>query len=183
MFCRHVFGNISGRFRGILPFMGNFAGPRSRETSEALTYRNTVFIVVVSFLHCLSASCGARPTSLVETYAGEEINELREELCLDRLVSCWSRIKHQRPGIQVCSFPFFRASTNMKITVCWEALYSTEYLTIGWLENLHLDWVFFCIRKYEKVLLNAWGSMSIPGMWTMGTWQHSNVLTDCYVFY
>ena len=41
------------------------------------TYRNTVFIVVVSFLHCLSASCAARPTSLAETYVREEIEELR----------------------------------------------------------------------------------------------------------
>ena len=46
------------------------------------TYRNTVFIVVVSFLHCLSASCGARPTSLAETYVREEIDELRQELGL-----------------------------------------------------------------------------------------------------
>ena len=28
MFCWHVFGNISGRFRGILRFFGNFAGFR-----------------------------------------------------------------------------------------------------------------------------------------------------------
>ena len=36
MFCRHVFGNISGGFRGISRFLGNFAGPRPREISEAL---------------------------------------------------------------------------------------------------------------------------------------------------
>lgn len=46
------------------------------------TYYNTVFIVVVSFLHCLSASCAARPTSLAETYVREEIEELRQELGL-----------------------------------------------------------------------------------------------------
>ena len=46
------------------------------------TYRNTVFIVVVSFLHYLSASCAARPTSLAETYVREEIGELRQELGL-----------------------------------------------------------------------------------------------------
>ena len=46
------------------------------------TYRNTVFIVVVSFLHCLSASCGARPTSLAETYVREEIDEVHQELGL-----------------------------------------------------------------------------------------------------
>ena len=45
-------------------------------------YRNTVFIVVVSFLHYLSASCAARPTSLAETYVREEIEELRQELGL-----------------------------------------------------------------------------------------------------
>ena len=45
-------------------------------------YRNTVFITVVSFLHFLLASCGARPTSLAETYVGEEIDEPREELGL-----------------------------------------------------------------------------------------------------
>ena len=28
MFCRHVFGNISGGFRGISRFLGNFAGFR-----------------------------------------------------------------------------------------------------------------------------------------------------------
>ena len=37
MFCRHVFGNISGGFRGISCFLGKFAGPRPRELSEALT--------------------------------------------------------------------------------------------------------------------------------------------------
>ena len=42
MFCRHVFGNISGRFRGISRFFGNFAGPRPREISEALNYKRTV---------------------------------------------------------------------------------------------------------------------------------------------
>ena len=36
MFCRHVFGNISGGFRSISRFFGNFAGPRPREISEAL---------------------------------------------------------------------------------------------------------------------------------------------------
>ena len=46
------------------------------------TYRNTVFIVVVSFLHCLSASCSARPRSLAETYVREEIDEVRQELGL-----------------------------------------------------------------------------------------------------
>ena len=46
------------------------------------TYRNTVFVVVLSFLHCLSASCGARPTSLAETYVREEIEEVRQELGL-----------------------------------------------------------------------------------------------------
>ena len=42
MFCRHVFGNISGGFRGISRFLGNFAGPRPREISEALPM--TIFI-------------------------------------------------------------------------------------------------------------------------------------------
>ena len=47
MFCRQVFGNISGGFRGISRFWGefrgilwkylNFTGPRPREISEALT--------------------------------------------------------------------------------------------------------------------------------------------------
>ena len=45
MFCRHVSGNISGGFRSISHFFGNFAdftekpdfaGPRPREISEAL---------------------------------------------------------------------------------------------------------------------------------------------------
>ena len=36
MFCRHVFGNISGGFRGISRKYLNFAGPRPREISEAL---------------------------------------------------------------------------------------------------------------------------------------------------
>ena len=38
MFCRHIFGNISGGFRGISRFFGNFAGPRPREISEALIF-------------------------------------------------------------------------------------------------------------------------------------------------
>ena len=36
MFYRHVFGNISGGFRGISRFLGDFAGPRPSEISEAL---------------------------------------------------------------------------------------------------------------------------------------------------
>ena len=44
--------------------------------------RDTFFIFVVSFLHCLLASCGARPASLVETYVREGIEEIREELGL-----------------------------------------------------------------------------------------------------
>ena len=36
MFCRHVFGNISGGFRGISRKYLNFAGPRPCEISEAL---------------------------------------------------------------------------------------------------------------------------------------------------
>ncbi|CAH3180440.1 unnamed protein product [Porites lobata] len=36
----------------------------------------------LSFLHCLSASCGARPTSLAETYVREEIDEVHQELGL-----------------------------------------------------------------------------------------------------
>ena len=36
MFCRHVFGNFSGGFRGILRKYLNFAGPQPREISEAL---------------------------------------------------------------------------------------------------------------------------------------------------
>ena len=44
--------------------------------------RDTFFIFVVSFLHYLSASCGARPASLVETYVREGIEEIREELGL-----------------------------------------------------------------------------------------------------
>ena len=36
MFCRHVFEDISGGIRGISRFLGNFAGPRLREISEAL---------------------------------------------------------------------------------------------------------------------------------------------------
>ena len=35
MFCRHVFGNISGGFSGILRFLGNFA--EIPELSEALS--------------------------------------------------------------------------------------------------------------------------------------------------
>ena len=48
MFCRHVFGNISGGFRGISRFFGNFAGPRPREISEAL------FSDTVICCHCIS---------------------------------------------------------------------------------------------------------------------------------
>ena len=53
MFCRHVFGNISGGFRGISRFLGKFAGisrknlkfagPRPRELSEALTIGGSPF--------------------------------------------------------------------------------------------------------------------------------------------
>ena len=51
MFCRHVFGNISGGFRGISRFFWkfrgisrkylNFAGPRPRKISEALFLRTS----------------------------------------------------------------------------------------------------------------------------------------------
>ena len=43
MFCQHVIGNISGGFRGISRFGGNFAGPRLRELSEALFNKLTFF--------------------------------------------------------------------------------------------------------------------------------------------
>ena len=138
------------------------------------TYRNTVFIVVVSFLHCLSSSCAAWPTSLAETYVREEIEELRQELGLG------SYPAGAGLTIKEVEFP---ASTTMKITVYWEVLYSTEYLTIGWLESLHLDWVFFLHKKIWEGSFECLGSTSIPGMWTMRTWQHSNVLTDCYIVY
>ena len=72
------------------------------------TYRNTVFIVVVSFLHCLSASCAARPTNLAETYVREEIEELRQELGLG------SYPAGAGLTIKEVEFP---ASTTMKITV------------------------------------------------------------------
>ena len=42
MFCRHVFGNISGGFRGISRKYPNFAGPRPREISEALQLGETL---------------------------------------------------------------------------------------------------------------------------------------------
>ena len=45
MFCRHVFRNISGAFRGISRFFGNFAGPRPREISEALPIQETVIVI------------------------------------------------------------------------------------------------------------------------------------------
>ena len=44
MFCWHVFGNISGGFCGIWRFLGNFAGPRLCEISEAL------FLLLLYFL-------------------------------------------------------------------------------------------------------------------------------------
>ena len=40
MFCRHVFGNISGGFRGISQKYLNLAGPRLRKISEALANSN-----------------------------------------------------------------------------------------------------------------------------------------------
>ena len=49
MFCRHVFGNISGGFRVFRVFWGisrkhlNFAGPRPREISEALDCKKHIF--------------------------------------------------------------------------------------------------------------------------------------------
>ena len=53
MFCRHVFGNISGRFRGISRKYLNFAGPRPREISEALIfggayYRNFILSLLLT---------------------------------------------------------------------------------------------------------------------------------------
>ena len=50
MFCRHVFGNISGTFRGI---SRDFAGPRPREISEALIfggayYRNFIVSLLLT---------------------------------------------------------------------------------------------------------------------------------------
>ena len=135
------------------------------------TYRNTVFIVVVSFPHCLSASCGVRPTSLSETYVrAEHVTQLPQEMSLGPY-PVGEGLTIGDVEFSWVPSPFFRTSTKMKITVYWEARYSTEYLTIGWLGDLHLNWLFFffCIRKYEEVLLNTWGSMSIPGMWTMET--------------
>ena len=53
-----------------------------KEIGTRLFSKDTFFIVVVSFLHCLSSSCGARPASLVETYVREGIEEVRDELGL-----------------------------------------------------------------------------------------------------
>ena len=65
MFCRHVFGNISGGFCGILHFLGefhgisrkylNFAAPRPREISEALSserYRVVMLMGSVQISQC-----------------------------------------------------------------------------------------------------------------------------------
>ena len=43
MFCRHVFGNISGGFRGISRFLGNFAEiPEFRGSATARNIRSPV---------------------------------------------------------------------------------------------------------------------------------------------
>ena len=52
-----------------------------KEIGTRLLSKDTFFIVVVSFLHCLSSSCGARAASLVETYVREGM-EVRDELGL-----------------------------------------------------------------------------------------------------
>ena len=63
MFSRHVFGNISGGFRGITRFLGisrkylKFAGPRPREISEAL---------LKSALICFCFSQGDRKSKIVD---------------------------------------------------------------------------------------------------------------------
>ena len=55
MFCRHVFGNISGGFRGISRFLGNFAGFCRSVTARNI--RSPVIIIVIikifSYKNCI----------------------------------------------------------------------------------------------------------------------------------
>ena len=77
MFCRHVFGNISGGFRGISRFFGNFAGPRPREISEALSNgkaENSLRTVKRLFEKCKETSV-SECQALLQTF---KIHLLRE---------------------------------------------------------------------------------------------------------
>ena len=96
--------------------------------------RDNFFIVVVSFLHCLSASCGARPASLVETYVRKGIEGIKEELGLGEYPAgagiCIGDVE-----FRCVPSPFFRTSTKLEIRVYCEVLYSTVYPTTSRLEN------------------------------------------------
>ena len=76
MFCRHVFGNISGGFCGISRFFGNFAGPRPHEISEALLYAYSVILLPL------------RPASLMlkNPPKHKDVNGTCPVKCKDRLI-------------------------------------------------------------------------------------------------
>ena len=67
MFCRHVFGNISGGFRGISRFFGNFAEiPEIRGSATARNIRSPVVFEEMGKLEYLEKktfrSMGKEPT-------------------------------------------------------------------------------------------------------------------------
>ena len=95
-----------------------------------------------------------------------------------RRISCWGRNMHWRCRIQVCSFPFF--SNKQKIgdkSLLWGAVFYS--LPHNKLIRKLTSWLGIFLHKK----MHTWGTMSIPGIWTMGPWQHSNVLTGCYIHY
>lgn len=63
----------------------------------------------LSFLHCLSASCAARPTSLSETYVREEIEQLRQELGLGSYPA--------GAGLTIKDVEF-RSNPTVEVTMC-----------------------------------------------------------------
>ena len=50
MFCWHVFGNICGGFRGISPFLGNFAGFRGSMTARNIRSPDYITNIFCQFL-------------------------------------------------------------------------------------------------------------------------------------
>ena len=90
-----------------------------KEIGTRLFSKDTFFIVVVSFLHCLSSSCGARPASLVETYVREGIEEVRDELGLGEYPAgaglCIGDVE-----FRCVPSPFFWTSKKLEIRVYCE---------------------------------------------------------------
>ena len=107
MFCRHVFGNISGGFRGISRFLGNFAGfrgntrisrVRDHEKYQKPCYEICGFFEVsrssiIAFLNLADVTCSVLIILISDRYS-YRYTEMEVHACIGRYKrSNYSNIK------------------------------------------------------------------------------------------